>query len=252
LASGQVVVGLPVGQPLLADPLLRLPRPGVSVDGVVLPVLRGTAMSQEAFVLPGTIESVVHVRTNGPLIAAAATLWIEPDDTVVDVTYGRGNFWTVYRPDNLIAHDIAIDGVDCRRLPEVDASVDVLVFDPPYIAQGGRDTSTTPDFIDRYGLREAPRNHAELLELFRDGIVEAARVLRPGGRLLVKCMDYVVGGTYRTVRHDVVACAMASGFQQVDEFVHYSGTGPQPNIAKQRTSRRSHSFLCVFRRRRAE
>lgn len=199
--------------------------------------------------LAETVQSVVKAQRNGPLIAAAAVLWIGDDDTVLDMTYGRGLFWTEYRPTTLITHDLALDGVDFRSLPEESATVDVVVFDPPYIAQGGRDTSTLPDFLDRYGLVNVPKTTQELDLLIWGGMVEARRVLRPGGRLLVKCMDYINGGRYVQGRHTVVSYAHDLGLVQVDEFVHFSGTGPQPPRPRQLHSRRAHSFLCVFRKR---
>lgn len=199
--------------------------------------------------LPGTVESVVRCRLNGPLIAAAAELWIDPSDIVVDVTYGKGNFWTMYRPINLVAHDLHNgDGVDFRNLPELDASVDVVVLDPPYIPQGGRDTSTTQDFLDRYGLHEVPKTANELNLLIAAGMSEAHRVLKPSGRLFVKCMDYINGGRYVQGRHAVVSAAILLGYEQVDELVHHSGTGPQPLGRRQVHSRRSHSFLCIFQK----
>lgn len=192
------------------------------------------------------VESVVKAARNGPLIATAAKLWIKPDDVVMDVTYGKGNFWTHYRPGHLIAHDLVTDGVDFRQLPEADASVNVVIFDPPYIAKGGRDTSTIPEFLDRYGLYAAPRTPAEMMEQNAAGMKEAARVLRPGGILMVKCMDYVSSRRLVIARHHVVNTALALGMEQVDEFIHYSGTGPQPKGRKQEHSRRAHSYLCVF------
>jgi hypothetical protein len=197
--------------------------------------------------MPGVIQSVVECQTNGPLIAVAAQLWIRPNDVVVDVTYGRGRFWTHYRPAHLVTHDLALDGVDFRQLPEADGTVDVVVFDPPYIPQGGRDTSTLPNFIDRYGLRDAPKPRRELEELIAAGMKEASRVLRPGGRLFVKCMDYVSSRQFCTGRHFVVSTAFDLGLRQVDELVHYSGLGPQPLRDVQEHSRRAHSFLCIFR-----
>lgn len=196
-----------------------------------------------------TVESVVRTRLNGPLIAAAAVLWIKDDDVVLDATYGRGKFWTDYQPVNLIKHDLALDGVDFRHLPEADSSVDVVVFDPPYIAQGGRDTSTAQDFLGRYGLHDVPKTVDELEKLIRDGMKEAVRVLRPRGRLLVKCMDYISGGRYIAGRHHVVSTALELSLEQVDEFVHYSGLGPQPPRVRQLHSRRAHSLLCVFEKR---
>lgn len=202
------------------------------------------------------IESVVRTRDNGSLLAIAAALWIRPGDLVVDVTYGRGNFWTRYRPERLVAHDLIVDGVDFRHLPEDDASVDVVVFDPPYIPQGGRETSTLKaryasggEFLYRYGLFDGPRSVRELKELHAAGIKEAARVLAPRGRLLVKCMDYISGGRFNTGHHHVVSAALALGLEQVDEFIHHSGLGPQPPRPNQYHSRRAHTFLCVFRKR---
>lgn len=201
--------------------------------------------------LPSSIESVVKTRTNGPLLAACAELWIDEADLVVDATYGLGNFWTVVRPRRLVAHDIDPtkgDGVDFRALPEADGSVDVLVLDPPYIAQGGRDTSTVPDMLNRYGLVEVPKTTRELELYIAAGIGEARRVLAPSGRLIVKCMDYINGGRLVKGRHHVVTTAEAHGLEQVDEFIHHSGCGPQPPGRAQVHSRRSHSFLCVFQR----
>jgi hypothetical protein len=199
------------------------------------------------------VESVVRSRRNGPLIAQAAKLWIQDDDIVLDVTYGRGRFWTEFKPTNLITHDIALDGVDFRALPEPDESVDVVVFDPPYVSIGGRTTSTIEDFNARYGLTDAPKSPLETSDLMAGGIREAGRVLVPRtGRLMVKVSDYISSGKYHAGHHYAVAAALATGFEQLDEFVHYSGTGPQPmdNLdgtpRRQVHSRRAHSFLCVF------
>jgi hypothetical protein len=205
-------------------------------------------VSQIAMSMPDTVQSVVQSQRNGPLIAAAAQLWINDDDRVLDVTYGRGLFWTDYRPTDLTTHDIAIDGVDFRDLPHEDESFDVVVFDPPYIAQGGRETSQLPDFMDRYGLVDVPKTVSELQGLIFEGLRETVRVLATEGRLFVKCMDYINGGEFVQGRHFVVDTVNLLGVSQVDEFVHYSGTGPQPKGRRQLHSRRAHSFLCVFRK----
>lgn len=209
--------------------------------GVMKPIV-------QSFAMPDVVESVVRSKTNGALMAAVAQLWIKPDDVVADVTYGEGLFWTRYRPEHLIAHDkYTLDGVDFCRLPEETASVDVVVFDPPYVSKGGRDTSGIPEMDSRYGLQGAPRTPALLVDLIAKGMTEADRVLRPGGCLLVKTMDYVSSGRMVWGRRSVVTVATdLLGMEQVDEFVHHSGTGPQPKGRRQVHSRRAHSFLVVF------
>lgn len=78
-------------------------------------------------------------------------------ERVLDPTYGRGNWWTKWRPADLTCHDIASDGVDFRDLPHDAGSFDTVAFDPPYIPQGGRTTSTEQGFLERYGLLTVPK-----------------------------------------------------------------------------------------------
>lgn len=208
------------------------------------------------------IESVITDRRNGPLIAKAAALYIQPDDRVLDPTWGRGLFWTEYtHPGEFIAHDLhTLDGVSYHHLPEADGSIDVVVFDPPYISTGNRETSTldknatgSVDFYDRYGLGDL-NGWQRVFEDVRLGICECARVLKRKGRLLVKCADYVESGQMRWGRRNVVDSAELCGLRMVDEFVHHSGTGPQPthNVdgtpRRQVHARRAHSYLLVFQK----
>lgn len=198
------------------------------------------------------IESVIKCRTNGELIAVTAPLWLRPTDRVLDVTYGRGGFWTLIGPKEwplveFDGHDLyVLDGVNFLQLPEADGSVDVVVFDPPYVSQGGRDTSTEQEFMARYGLYDAPRTPTEQQAEIAAGIKECARVLAPRGRLLVKTMDYVSSGRKVWGRRHVIESAEAAGLKHDDEFIHHSGTGPQPKHARQVRARAAHSYLEVF------
>lgn len=203
-------------------------------------------MSQLALDLPGTITSVLR-GTNGLLIETVHRLGLVADeDRVLDVTYGLGSWWVRWRPPRLVGHDLyCLDGVDFRHLPEADRSVDVVTFDPTYVLMGGRDTTTVAGFVDRYGMRQ-PTTLAQLFGDIEAGLAEAYRVLVPAGRLLVKCQDFISSGRFVTGHHRVVSAALALGFEQADELVHYSGTGPQPPGRRQVHSRRAHSFLCIF------
>jgi len=136
----------------------------------------------------------------------------------------------------------------------------VVVFDPPYISTGNRATSTldkdasgSVDFYNRYGLGEL-KGWQKVFEDIRGGVRECARVLAPKGRLLVKCADYVESGQIRWGRRNVIEAAEGCGLRTVDEFVHHSGTGPQPrhnidgSVRRQVHARRAHSYLMVFQK----
>lgn len=193
------------------------------------------------------ILSATPWTNNSDLMSAARDLGYI-NGPVLDPTYGKGNWWKGFRPDDLIAHDITIDGVDFRQLPEIDGSVGTVTFDPPYIPQGGRKTSTVQDFLTAYGLHDVPKTNEELRRLIKGGMAEAWRVLRVRGHLLVKCMPYVNGGRLRPMPRWVANDAEAIGFKQVDELVHLRRPGPQPSHPRQMTSRRNYSVLIVFRR----
>lgn len=172
---------------------------------------------------------------------------------VLDPTYGRGNWWKSWRPEQLVAHDLILDGVDFRELP-TEGLFDTVAFDPPYIPQGGRATSTlnidpgdTISFIDRYGLRHGPSTNNDLRELIRAGVESFASVIIQRGTLLVKCMSYVNGSAFRPMPRWIANDAEALGFVQIDELVHLRTPGPQPARDVQRTARRNYSMLLVFR-----
>jgi hypothetical protein len=67
-------------------------------------------------VMTARIPTVIK-GSNAHLIATIAPLYIMPTDVVPDPTYGEGKWWTDYRPEHLICHDLALDGVDFRHLP---------------------------------------------------------------------------------------------------------------------------------------
>lgn len=223
----------------------------------------------------GTVTELVlgakRWRTNGDLIADVARLYIRPDDIVIDMTYGRGKWWTVYRHDParfqglvwaqdqtrpLVAPDPvrAID--DFRHLSGWDSGfADVVCFDPPYVAIGGRATSTIDDFNGRYGLVKVPKTPTGLHGYNMRGLAEAARICKLRGKILVKCKDYISSGELQPVRYWTVNDANAyHGLRLIDEFEHVTGTGPQPRTnldgteRQQVHARRNNSVLLVFER----
>lgn len=186
--------------------------------------------------------------SNAELLADVAELYIPAGAKVLDPTYGRGTWWKLFRPEHLTTHDIRLDGVDFRALPEADATFDVVAYDPPYIAPGGRKTSTIDEFNDRFGLHvDMPRTPMELRCYIAAGLKECARVTKPKGKILMKCMDYVSSNKLFPGTHYAIEDALEMGLDYIDRFEHVRPRlGVQPNHARQLHARRNLSTLLVF------
>ncbi len=197
------------------------------------------------------ILSTTPWPSNAHLIVDCARLgYLQPEWNTLDATYGRGKFWTIWRPEKLTTNDIdpesdADHHCDFRDLPFSDGEFDAAIYDPPYITGGG-DRSTIDDFNDRYGLDVVPRNGKELRKIIDAGFVEVARCVRDRGFVLVKCKNYVESGFEAGV-FLLWKLAVDAGHELVDALNHVGGTGPQPPHATQRHSRSNYSTLLVFK-----
>lgn len=196
------------------------------------------------------VGSVV-VGNNADLMEQVASLWIANNDVVVDATYGKGVFWR--RSDQMADFTLRVydrlTGHDLRSLPEEDDSVDVLVLDPPY-----RPTHGSKGFAGRDGMMtnyqlglDDLHTINDVLALYRGGVQEAWRVLRPGGRIMVKCMDLSISSRLHLATLDVLEIIRDQGFKLADQFILVPKAGklPSPQWKGQERARRSHSVLWV-------
>ena len=90
----------------------------------------------------GEIMAFGNRRTNAELIKDLADLgWLKKDDICLDATFGEGRWWTMWRPNVLIASDLYPIGddvtqCDFTKMPWVDEAYDVVALDPPYKLSG--------------------------------------------------------------------------------------------------------------------
>lgn len=186
--------------------------------------------------------------TNGQLIADCARLgYLTPDSYTLDPTWGHGTWWTIWRPHRLEASDLdptkspTGTSIDVTNLPWDDNTFDAVTFDPPYKLNG----TPTHQVDDRYGVAGAYTSRDDRHRLILDGITECARVLRPGGRLLVKVQDQVNGGRVRWQTDLATAHALELGLHKTDALLMLGGR-PQPEGRRQVHARRNYSTLLVF------
>jgi hypothetical protein len=167
--------------------------------------------------------------------------------SVLDVTYGRGKWWERFRPEPFAYHDLALDGVDCRALPEHDRSWDTVTLDPPYVEAGtpGKTLASSGDFFDRYGVGSG-RPPAPVLELLAAGTCEACRVARRF--VLVKCMEFVAGGRFHDGPTVATLAALEADWVKHDQIVHFTGggIGGSHRTCEVLRAVRVHSYLLVF------
>lgn len=186
-------------------------------------------------------------RTNGQLVADCARLGYLPEP-VVDPTFGLGGMWTEYHPDELVAFDLDprrdVPVADLGNLPLPDDTAGSLLLDPPYRLGGTPTTNRAGGMDDRYGI-DRYRTPADVTDLYAAGMTEAARVVRPGGFVLVKCADQVCGGRLRLQTFDVIQTGMMLDLEVVDAL-HLVGGRPQPAGRRQVHARRNYSTLIVF------
>lgn len=204
-------------------------------------------MGESPMDVAGPVLAASPWHTNAHLIEDVARLgYLQAGWVTLDPTYGRGLWWARWRPDVLVAHDLRLDRVDFRALPEADSTFDAAAFDPPYVSVGGRETTKIRDLHDRYGLGDAPPSPAGVQADIDDGLAELCRVLRPGGMALVKCQDYISSGTYQPGTHWTLTTALRLGFVLVDRLEHVAGVRPQPPGRRQVHARRNLSTLFVL------
>ncbi len=119
--------------------------------------LRKSSRKSPAGISTNQLIFTAHQGTNEDVFPQVISLYVPPGSTVADVTYGKGVFWKrvpkgVYR---LLATDLK-NGVDCRSLPYQDATIDCVVFDPPYMhTPGGTAHVNHQNFESYYGNKTA-------------------------------------------------------------------------------------------------
>ena len=195
-----------------------------------------------------------HVAGNDDVFPQVLALYVKPGSVVADTTYGKGVFWRQVPDDlyNLRATDIQ-DGTDCRDLPYDDGSIDCVVLDPPYMhSPGGTAHESHKPFEDHYrnngsGGQTKSKYHEAIIELYHDAGLEAHRVLRDGGVLIVKCQDEVCSNRQRFTHIDILSSYSEMGFIPEDLFVVVRNNRPGVSRAiRQIHARKNHSYFLVF------
>jgi DNA modification methylase len=192
------------------------------------------------------------VGTNADLIPHILDMYVREGSTIADVTFGKGAFWrnTDMSKYTLLASDL-MEGlaplrVDFRSLPYEAESINVLVLDPPYMHDTKPRGSNYPS--DHYNNNNT--SHESVIRLYAGGILEAARVLKKDGLILVKSQDETEASKQRFSHVELIQLLVMFGFTVIDLFVLVQTSTPILQIKEQKSARKNHSYMLIARFRR--
>lgn len=175
------------------------------------------------------------------IIAQILRVYFPDAETALDATGGHGGFWDGSEPVQVTALYVdpqRTDGAagDFRQLDYVDGEFDVVLFDPPHLA----DSSSGSIMAERFGT--VP--DVELEGVIRDGCREAWRVSRTG--IIVKVTDHVHGQRY-VLESDWVRSALeVAPYDEVYQV--RSGAMIDPKWEEQLSAYNNGSTYLIFRK----
>jgi len=192
-----------------------------------------------------------YVGRNALLIEKVSQLHFKKGDKIADITYGKGVFWKNvdlnqydFFPSDIITCPDTL--YDFKNLPYQNDSFDVIVFDPPYAHNPGRmivdanyqNAATTKGFY-----------HKDIMNLYKEGMTEAYRCLKPGGILLVKCQDEVESSKQKRSHIEIFHIAIDE-LSMIDKAMYSLVSQQKPVIQhkNQKHPRQNSSFLWVFQK----
>ncbi len=170
------------------------------------------------------------------------------DATVNGRRFWRGSARPVIGLDIEPSHrpDVCADNTS---MPFRSGAFDVVVYDPPHIPNQGRDRSK--DFNTRFGLgaRSDKASGYTFAHTYPAFMAEGWRVLREGGVLLCKIVDYVHNHRYQWAHVDLIRAGQDAGFIACDCIIKIR-KGPiiDPKWKLAHHTRRQHCYWIVFRK----
>lgn len=194
---------------------------------------------------PSKPTEAVVTGDNSDLIFEVSSLYLKPEDRIVDLTYGKGVFWRRIGESQVTGSDILTvpdRPFDFRNTPYADNEFEIAVLDPPYIHSPGM------HMTDR-GYKNATTTegmlHQDIRRLYVDGMRECARIA--SRQIWVKCKDQVQSGMQRWSHCEILADALNLGLFARDLFILIpTSQTSDGRWDVQYHARKPHSYLWVF------
>ena len=176
-------------------------------------------------------------------------------DIELDPTYSVGGFYKqgVKQPKykfDIMPMKPGVIEATAEALPLKDASINTMIFDPPFLATKGKSLDfPTSDkqnkTVRRFGCYSTEK---ELFYFYKQSLHEFSRILKPKGILIFKCQDKVSSGKQYMSHNFIINEAEAAGFYTKDMFILLSRNRmiPKWQTLNQKHARKFHSYFLVF------
>lgn len=227
------------------------PVPLIDLRGDRMMLQRGKRKSPDGVATNDLVFSA-YPGTNDEVFPHILCLYVPKGSVVADVTFGQGVFWRRVPDDaySLKPSDLTT-GTDCRELPYQAASIDCVVFDPPYMHTPGGSAHVEHQNYEAYyrnnRVGSDKKYHEAVLDLYFSAAREAWRVLRSGGIYIVKCQDEVCANRQRLTHVEIINKLATYGFVAEDLFVVVRNGKPGVSrVLRQAHARKNHSYFLVF------
>lgn len=176
-------------------------------------------------------------------------------DIELDPTYSTGGFYKKGIREPKYKFDIfprkpGVIKADAECLPLKDDSIQVMIFDPPFLATKGASLEGEIDnkqnkVVRRFGWYSSEEG---LFNFYKNSLIEFKRILKPSGILIFKSQDKVSSGKQYFSHNFVINTAEELGFYTKDLFVLLSKNRmiPEWQVLNQKHARKFHSYFLVF------
>lgn len=172
-------------------------------------------------------------------------------DIECDPTYSVGNFYKngLRVPKYKFDLHPQIKGVVKARsdnLPLEHESINVLMFDPPFVMSGKHDKTKDGSGIIPKRFTSF-KNFGQLKKMYSCSLHEFYRILAPAGIMIFKCQDSVFSGKNHFTHSWLMFEAMKYGFHPKDLFILLAKARILDG-REQQHARKFHSYFWVFKK----
>lgn len=199
-------------------------------------VIKSINYSQEEI-----IKNILQLHCNGENIEC-------------DPTYSKGVFYKkLNRPKytfDLYPQDNITIKADCRHLPLSDNSINILMFDPPFVIGSGPSLNNSIEGQSIIQKRFTGfKSGEELWKFYRESLDEFYRVIKNGGILIVKSQDVIACSKQWLSHIEIINYAYKIGFYPKDIFIlNAKNRLISGKVKNQQHARKYHSYFLVFKK----